>query len=463
VFLPDESILLLVLHLACAFGTSTHALLTKPEPRGALGWIAVCWVFPLVGSLLYWIFGFNRIRTLAKQLRPGTPPPRRRAVEQQFFAIGEQLVRIGDAVTQWPLSHGNAITPLVNGESAFPKMIAAIHSAQQTVWLATYIFETDVVGREFIEALQSAIARNVQVRVLVDGIGELYSWPRVVPKLRRAGIEAARFLPPRLLPPTFALNLRNHRKLLLIDGHTCFVGGMNIGARELSQGKRRTADMHFEVRGPVVMQFAKVFTRDWRFAAREELSTPTQSQVIGDASCRVISDGPDEDIDKLVFMLVGAISVARTQVMIMTPYFIPPPELIAALQAASFRGVTVSIVLPEYSNLRYVDWASRRWLKPLIECDVQIYLQPRPFVHSKLMVIDNQYALVGSANIDPRSLRLNFEVALEIYQRTTCEQLANHIADAQGSSKLLDREWLKQRGPLICLRDSLCWLASPYL
>lgn len=460
----DQTLLLLALHLACALVTSAHALLTKSEPRGALGWIVVCWLFPLLGSVIYWIFGFNRIRTLAKQLRVGTPPPRRRTVEHRYHEIGEQLVRIGDAVTQWPLSPGNTVVPLTNGDSAFPNMLAAIESAKERVWLASYIFATDAVGRQFIAALNAAQQRGVQVRVLIDGIGEFYSWPRAVKKMRRAGIKAARFLPPRLLPPTFALNLRNHRKLLIVDDHTCFVGGMNIGGRELNvEQHRRMTDMHFHVTGPVVSQFAEVFAHDWRFATREVLNPSSACAASGNATCRAISDGPDEDIDKLIFVLVGAISVARTQVMIMTPYFIPPPELVAALQAASFRGVTVSIVLPEYSNLRYVDWASRRFLQPLIDCDVNVYFQPRPFAHTKLLVIDNQYALVGSANIDTRSLRLNFEVALEIYDRATCEQLVTHIDAAMQVSKRIDRSWFRQRNLLVRVRDSLFWLLSPYL
>ncbi len=195
--------------------------------------------------------------------------------------LADHLMRIGDAVTQWPRIPANAIESLENGENAFPPMLEAIAGAERTVWLATYIFETDPVGQQFIRALaRPPPARGVQVRVLVDGVGEWYSWPHVVPELHRAGVVARRFLPPRLLPPRLSLNMRNHRKLLLVDGHTGFLGGMNIGGREVGKsGTRRMADLHFKVRGPVLYQLGEAFGIDWLFAANETLAIPSHLPV----------------------------------------------------------------------------------------------------------------------------------------------------------------------------------------
>jgi cardiolipin synthase len=359
---------------------------------------------------------------------------------------------------------GNSILPLENGENAFPRMLEAIGSARHCVWLATYIFETDAVGREFIAALAGAAARGVQVRVLVDGVGEWYSWPHVVPLLRRVRVQAERFLPPRLLPPRFAVNMRNHRKVLVVDGQIGFLGGMNLGGREVGRGfQRRMADLHFEVRGPVVEQLAQSFVVDWLFAAGEQLEATPPPTPAGTYVCRVITEGPDEDSDKLLYVILGAISVAHDRVLIMTPYFIPPPELLSALQAAALRGVEVSIVLPERSNLRYVDWASRRYLQPLIERDVKIYLQRPPFSHAKLLIVDDAYAQIGSANLDPRSLRLNFEIAMEVYGAEMGRQLARFVTTARERSTLLTRASLLQASMLARVRDSLFWLLSPYL
>ncbi len=330
-------------------------------------------VVPDGWAILYGLFGINRVRSRARQLRgdltdPATP--RRIAPDTP----PNHLMRIGDAVTQWPRQSGNHIEALENGENAFPAMLEAVAGAEHTVWLATYIFETDPIGQQFIKALAAAAARGVQVRALIDGVGEWYSWPHAVPQLRRAGVDARRFLPPQLLPPRLSLNMRNHRKLLLVDGKTGFLGGMNIGGREVGKpGARRMADLHFNVHGPVVRQLGEAFQIDWMFAAKEHLAVPEAPPDCGGCVCRIITDGPDEDNDKLVFVLLGALSVVQKQLLIMTPYFIPPPELSSALQSAALRGVDVTLVLPERSNLRYVDWACRRWLKPLVDRGVKVF------------------------------------------------------------------------------------------
>jgi cardiolipin synthase A/B len=458
--------LLLLLHAGFASVATAHALLTKNDPRSAFGWIVVCWVFPLAGPLLYLLFGINRVRSRARQLRSGLPsvreplgPPPAQA--DDFTA---QLTHIGDAVTQWSRMAGNSIEPLENGENAFPRMLAAIAAARHSVWLATYIFETDPVGRQFVAALAAASARGVQVRVLVDGVGEWYSWPHVVPILRRAGVPAARFLAPRLLPPRLAINLRNHRKLLLVDGTTGFLGGMNIGGREVGKGAtRRMADLHFQVCGPIMAQLGRAFAIDWRFAAGEDLTLPPPAPAAGNATCRVITEGPDEDTDKLLYVILGALSVARRQILIMTPYFIPQPELTSALQAAALRGVEVALVLPRQSNLRYVDWASMRWWQPLLERGVRIYRQPTPFSHTKLLVVDGAYAQIGSANLDPRSLRLNFEIALEVYCPESAAALARYITAARDGSAAYPLEDIRALPLFARLRNSLLWLMSPYL
>ena len=458
-----ESLVVLI-YVSCATLAAAHALLTKPDPRSAFGWIAVCWLFPLAGSVLYGLFGINRVRARAKQLRSSAKTLTTTPMSWTHAEVTTQLTRIGDAVTQWPRVSGNGVEALDNGENAFPRMLAAIAAAEHTIWLATYIFETDTVGRQFIDALAAATDRGVQVRVLVDGIGEWYSWPPAVSRLRRAGVRAARFLPPRLLPPRLSLNLRNHRKLLLIDAHTCFVGGMNLGGREVGKpNHRRMADLHFQVRGPVVAQFSQAFAIDWLFACGESLSMSPPPSPAGECVCRVITDGPDEDIDKLLVVIVAAISVARHQVLIMTPYFIPPPELSTALEAAALRGVEVCLVLPQRSNLPFVDWASRRWLPPLLERGVRIYLQPPPFSHSKLLIVDGEYAQIGSANLDPRSLRLNFEIALEIYDATVCGQLETYIASARQKSLPYTMDRANRSHWLSRTRNSLCWLLSAYL
>lgn len=458
--------------VAVATVSAGHALLTKRDPRAALGWIAACMLFPLVGPLLYFAFGINRIRMRAQKLVATGADGAVERIEDTVPVPGvpgelSQLERVGWALTGTPLSTGNRVELLHNGEAAFPAMLAAIESAREEIVLATYIFETNDTGRRFVDALAAARDRGVRVLVLIDGIGELYSFPWAARLLRKRDVRVLRFLPPRLLPPRLQINLRNHRKVLVVDGETAFTGGMNIGDRYLAErgdNPRRVVDVHARVTGPIVHHLRRAFCEDWRWVSGESLPEITPSTVrTGAASCRVIADGPSEDLEKIAMLLVAAISVATRRVCIMTPYFLPPRSLITALQAASLRGVEVRVVLPEKNNLPYVHWATRKMLWELLGRGVHVYLQPPPFVHTKLFRIDDDYVLLGSANIDPRSLRLNFELVLEAYDAELATDVGRHFDAVVARSREISLEEMDERATLAKLRDAAAWLASPYL
>lgn len=458
--------------------TAGHALLYKRDPRAALGWIAVCLVFPLAGPLLYLFFGVNRVRTRAQKLRRlGFPlafhdersevvhgtEVSHAAVPREFTA----LVRIGDTVTGEPLVGGNRLEALHNGEQVYPAMLKAIENARRSLYLTTYLFETDATGRRFIDAIGAAAGRGVDVRVLVDGIGELYCLPRAGTLLRKHDVRVARFMPPRLVPPALHVNLRNHRKILVADGEIGFTGGMNIGDRHLTADETRVSrvvDTHFRVAGPVVRRMALTFLDDWRFCTGEETAPePGLAADAGDALCRVIADGPNEEMDKLSMILVGAVSIARSRIAVMTPYFLPSREMIAALQSAALRGVRVSIILPAKNNLPFVHWATRNLLWELVQRGVRVYYQPPPFVHTKLLLVDHAYVQVGSANLDPRSLRLNFELNLEVFDEAFAHRVAAHVEEVRKRSHELTLEELDSRPLPVRLRDALAWLFSPYM
>ncbi len=455
--------ILLLGYAVTAVTSALHALLTSADPRSALSWIALCSFFPYGGALLYWLFGINRVR------RRGEPTPSACGVStagSDLAVLSPRFaaqVRVGDTLTRRPLWSGNAVEPLQNGELAFPRMLEAISAAQSTVYLATYIFQSDPVGLAFVNALAAAVRRGVQVRVLVDGIGEWYDWPHIVPILRRSGVRTERFLPPRLFPPNLSLNCRNHRKILLIDGEMGFIGGMNLGGREVGGGTgRRMTDIHFQLGGPIVAQLSDVFAEDWQFASAENLPATRLPNAVGASTCRVITGGPDQDVDKLLFILLSALASAARRVQIMTPYFIPPPELVAALEATALRGIDVSIVLPRRSNLRYIDWATLHWIPALLARGVHVHFQEPPFSHAKLFVVDGEYAHIGSVNVDTRSLRLNFEIAVEVYDPAFCAGLSDFIAERERSAPSVDGIALSAK-LLPQIRNALCWLVSPYL
>jgi cardiolipin synthase len=302
---------------------------------------------------------------------------------------------------------------------------------------------------------------------LVDAMGERYSFPPARRLLRRSGVRIARFLPPSLSERGIHINLRNHRKLLIVDGLVGFTGGMNIGDRHLANknNPRRVVDIHFRVEGPVVGQMQEAFFEDWQFTTGEPVAGIDYPDAVpgAEAFCRGISDGPNEDFEQLTWLLVGALNCARRRVRIMTPYLIPDRSLITAINAAALRGVTVEIMLPEKNNLPYVAWATRAYLWELLQYGTRIYYQPSPFVHSKFLLVDDAYALVGSANLDPRSLRLNFEFCLEVYDRRLNDTLARHFDTLHGLSREVFKEELDVRPLPLKLRDAFAKLFSPYL
>jgi len=470
-------IILGVFFTAFAVFSAGHALLNKEDPRAALGWIVFCFAVPVVGPLCYWLIGVNRIRTRARTWQshgqgfPHVSAKLAKPLEEPLPFRSKNfttLLDLSDRITRRPLVAGNRIRPLHNGEMAYPAMLEAIQFARTRIWLSTYIFDNDRIGQEFAAALSEAAQRGVDVRVLIDALGERYSFPPIRWRLKRGKVRVARFLPPSLLGRGIYFNLRNHRKLLVVDDHVGFVGGMNIGTRHLADAEnnpRRVVDLHFEVSGPVLVQMAEAFLEDWTFVTEEPPSGLDEKlpDEVGEAFCRGISAGPNEDFEKLQWLIIGAISCAQHSVHIMTPYFIPSRPLVAAIKATALRGVAVEIVLPCRNNLPYVAWASQAYQKELLQYGVRIFYQPPPFVHSKLLLIDDQYALVGSANLDPRSLRLNFEFNLEVYDKKLARDLSKHFATCRDGSNEVTLDEVEERPLYKRLRDALFKLFSPYL
>ena len=263
------------------------------------------------------------------------------------------LARTVSRVVAQPLTDGNGIEPLVNGDEAFPAMLAAIESAKKSVSLCSYIFDNDESGQKFVAALARAVARGVAVRVLIDAAGTRYSWPPITHRLRHAKIPFAKFLPSSFLTPwrVATINLRNHRKSLIIDGTIAFAGGMNIrhGNVLADQPRSPVQDLHFRVAGPVVAQLQEAFANDWAFTTGEVLDGDLwfpELMASGNVIARAIPDGPDTDFDKARWTLLAALGEAQTSVKILTPYLLPDNAIVTALNLAALRGVRVDIILP---------------------------------------------------------------------------------------------------------------------
>ncbi len=468
------------LALLLSLVASGHAVLYKRDSRAAIGWVGLVWLVPLAGAVLYFILGVNRIRRQAVFLRGKREPYRAPAMhtecppeELHRHLPGHTghlnlLARLVGQVVERPLLPGNRIEPLVNGDEAFPAMLEAIGQARRTVSFLTYIFDRDEIGLAFARALGEAKRRGVEVRVLIDAAGTRYSWPTILHSLRREGVRYARFLPVFGLWRLIWLNLRTHRKILVTDGRLAFTGGMNIRVGHCLQRKPRAPvqDIHFRVQGPVVTQLQEVFADDWLFTTGETLQGEgwfPKSEPAGPILARGVPDGPDEDFEKLRWTLLGALSIARYSVRIVTPYFLPEPALVSALNLAAMRGVQVDILLPARTNLPFVRWASQSMWWQVLEHGCRLWLTPPPFDHSKLMLVDGCWVLLGSANWDARSLRLNFEHNVECYDQALARQLDKLVETKRAAAHLVTFEEMDSRPLAVRLRDGIARLFTPYL
>jgi cardiolipin synthase len=472
--------LVLALALFVALWASGHAVLYKRDSRAAIAWVGFVWLLPILGGALYGLFGVNRVRRHARLLRPRRIPeataasPCCAAPDRVRQALGAQaghlarLAHLVGGVTRRPLLAGNRVTPLCDGAEAYPRMLEALDGATRSVTLATYIFDNDRAGALFVRALGDAVARGVDVRVLIDDVGARYSWPSVVRPLRRAGVRVARFLP-RWGPWSFPhANLRNHRKLLVVDGRLGFTGGMNIREGHFPPLRPRhpIGDLHCRVEGPAVAHLQEAFADDWVFCTGEPLQGKQWFPALGPAGAvlaRGIPDGPDEDFEKLRLTLLGALACAQSSVRLVTPYFLPDGALLTALNVTAMRGVEVDILLPSRTNLRLVQWASAALLWQVLERGCRVWLSPPPFDHSKLLLVDGAWALLGSANWDARSLRLNFEFNLECYDRELGARLEALVRAKLGSARPWTLADADARSLPVRLRDGLARLVSPYL
>ena len=465
---------------ALAVVTSAHAILYKRDVRAAIGWTGLIWLSPFLGAVLYTVFGVNRLQRKAGRLRrrPLFLPPDSSGVvslsQQESGAMlpkGDPfatLARMVDGITRQPLTDGNRIVPLVNGEEAYPAMLEAIESASVSIAMVSYIFDYDVAGKMFVEALVRAVGRGVDVRVLIDGVGAKYGKPKITKVLAGRGVRVATFLDTWVPAQMTYMNMRNHRKILVTDGRVGFTGGMNIREGSLLEldPAHPIQDLHFRIEGPVVRELLDSFAEDWLFTTGERLEDDSWRpplESVGTSLARGIPDGPDENFETHRWTFLGAIAQARERIEILTPYFIPDQTLITALNTAAMRGVHVEVMIPEKNNLRFAQWASTAGLWQLLIRGVDVRLTQPPFDHTKLLVVDRHWVMFGSTNWDARSLRLNFEFNVECYDPQLAGAVEPLIDAKRKTARPVTLAEVNGRPLPVRLRDGVARLFSPYL
>lgn len=470
-FLYDlqQNWLLAILRLALVIGVTMHGLMHIRDTRAAIGWIGLTWLMPITGFVLYCMFGINRVVRRAQKMVNQRPWQKRFLPNLDLYSVKGHFYPLSQTVqgfTNRPLLTGNNVKMLHNGDEAYPIMLNAIHSAKNAVFLCSYILRNDDVGKAFAEALIAAHNRGALVRVLVDGIGSGYFYCPIVKRLRKHGIKADRFMHSFLPWRMPFINLRTHKKILVVDGRIGFIGGLNIANENMlsKKPKHPVSDTHFKLTGSIVHELTEAFLQDWFFITGEDINKDKffpKTKSDGHMNCRIVTAGPDTDMEKIKYTMMQAFSLARESVRIMTPYFLPDDRFLSILSIAAIRGVKVDIVIPKHSNQRLVDWARNINNQLPMQLGCKFWLSNPPFNHSKLMVIDRTWSFVGSSNIDMRSLRLNFEINMEVYNDEFSQKLDDYICSYRHIP--LSLEDLDNRNFLKKMRDSTIRLLLPYL
>lgn len=451
-------------------------LLRRKEAASTVAWIMTLVFLPAVGLVLFWFFGRDRVRRpvrakpaldadvrrrVSKLPRPPADAPLEKLLADQPLEQRD-VMRLACRVGCPSIAAGNTVRVLLGADETYEAKLSAIDAARDHVHLESYILRPDAVGLRFREALLRALARGVRVRVLLDGFGSRAA--KVGGFLRpivAAGGHVAKFFPLDPIRRAWSANLRNHRKLLIVDGETGFVGGVNIGEMFLPW-----RDVHLRIDGPAVAHMQRLFCEDWYFATRFDLVSAVFFPAIeerGRAVVQVVGSGPDASIESIHRIYFAAIASARTRVWITTPYFVPDRAILVALQTAAQRGVDVRLVLPRASNHRLTFHAGRSFYAELLEAGVRIHEYLPGMVHTKAMVVDGRFATVGSANLDVRSFRLNFELIALLYDAPSVARLEAIFQDDLAETEEVQLGRWVRRGLRLRIVEGVGRLFAPML
>jgi cardiolipin synthase A/B len=467
---------------AMALSLVPFVLIRRKEPSSTIAWILTLVLLAPIGVVLYLLFGRDRVRWPAKRKRQldsivraqvaasrdEGPVSARTSHLALAGPLERSLFRVGQKLSHLRATSGNRAEVLVDGNATYEAIGDAIDSARHHVHAQYYLIRDDATGAWFREKLAAAARRGATVRLLLDGFGCFAlnrAWRR---PLRKAGVHVADFLPMRsvLLQP---VNLRNHRKIVVVDGETAFTGGFNVGDeyRGHMKGVGAWRDVHLRIEGPAAAELQRVFFQDWAFATGEPIRPddyfPKEPAPRGDATIAIVPSGPDTRNEAIHRLFFGAIVGAESEVFVTTPYFVPNESLMVAMELAAMRGADVKLILPGRSNHRVTFHAGRSFYAQLLDAGVDIREYQPGIVHAKTLVADRQVALVGSANMDLRSFRLNFEIHALLHDAAIARKLHEQFqADLADCRRVEPGVW-SQRPWSTRVKEGAALLVSPLL
>lgn len=412
----------------------SNMLRQQRNPAASAAWLLFIITVPYAGVPLYLVFGTRKLKTLA-------------AEKQWLFAdLPEETATTTSGLSRLllelkvpPPAAASEVRFHHSAEEARAALLESLHSAQHSIDFCTFILAHDRTGKEIIHCLADRAAAGVKVRVLLDSVGSFYLFKRHLRKLLKAGGEFAWFMPVMHIPLRGRANLRNHRKLIIVDGNKVWTGGRNIADEYLQpESETRWVDLSFDLEGPIAADYLTLFNADWAFATHQP---PAPSKTHGEPPqptpehfSQLLPSGPDMRDDALHDAVARLFMEAQERIIVVTPYFIPSEILQSQLCVAARSGIKVEILLPKQSNHRLADYARHRFLRQLHRSGAIIQCLPDTMLHAKALVIDDQYALAGSANFDLRSLYLNFELMTLFYSRKDILGLTRWIEALQDNA-----------------------------
>lgn len=447
-----------------AFLLLTDVFRKHGQPGGTMAWVMAIVLIPYVGVPLYLLFGGRKLRLVRKRKSglfggevawDGTPEPPR--------CLADRVLRTGAMPPPRP---GHTIDLHFNGETAYHRLIGLLDGARDSIHITTFILGHDEVGRALVDVLAKKARQGVEVRLLLDGLGSMWTRRHFVRNLRKAGGKIGHFLPVLPIHRRWSANLRNHRKVVVVDDISAMVGGMNLSTLFMGPepNPKRFLDASVFLEGPAVRDLQEIFLNDWYYAAGAEpdrdAEQPAAVRTRGDSVVQVAASGPDVPDDTMHDALVAAATEANQRIWIVTPYFVPDEPVLKALWLQAKMGRDVRILLPKRSNHRIPDWARGPSLRRLHDAGAQIFLYPKGMIHTKLLLFDDTLAVSGSPNLDMRSMYLNFEVALFHYSTDEISAVESWMGGLMPQCETWAPKPLSLMGEWT---EGICRLVSPLL
>lgn len=450
----------------------------------ALAYILLIIGLPLIGIIIYFSIGVNfRKRKLYKkkltitqekaiELQQKLRQYLKNVIESQAGKMQNFFKLAQNNRFEFMLSANNAAELLINGEQKFPSLLQDLQLARKHIHLEYYIYEVDKIGNEIAEILVKKAKEGVTVRFIYDDFGSLGINKNFVRKLREAGVEIVPFYHIRWLLFANRINFRNHRKIVVIDGKTAYVGGINVSDKYINNGEEKLfwRDTHVRIKGFAALVLQYIFLTDWNFCANQNIPFSTGYFPLNEIDnfengqmVQVVSSGPDSDYQNIMYAMMQAVMLSQREVLITTPYFMPDTSFIDALKIASLSGVRIKILVPEIADSKLVNTISKSYYEELLEAGIEIYKYQKGFVHAKTMICDEAVSFVGTANLDQRSFDLNFEVHAIIYDEALAKQHAQFFyKDLEDSKKITLEEWRK-RSAITIFIEKAARLISPLM